>query len=433
MKSMLVSIVVLSAFLSAVAHAQDARPARPYRGLFAGGLDDSEQSLTLNASAGSGWYQSVVADEKGRSLLVGGGPGDFQGAASTASAVLSYSLNASRASVGASAGTTALYHRRVTDRVLRREYATVGTSAAIGAGFTVQAAASYQPYSLRSLFPTLMGPRLGDPAIADEDFPASAAQYLAYSAGTEFSRRLTRRQTFVAGYEYGRREASGEIGRHQRQSAHAGVTRELSRDLKLHVGYGYTAASYDGRTDPVVNHRLDLGVNYSRALSFSRRTTLTFGSGTSAAGASRGASLRYRATGNARLNHEIGRSWNATISYNRGLQFVDAWPEPVFSDSGAARLGGLITRRLDVELTARALRGGRNAGRYGEVESYHGVAAVRAALTRHVGAALTYSYYRHRFGDALALAPGFPHDFDGQLIRASINVWAPLFQRARRP
>ena len=432
MKVLLASIVVISVFLSTVADAQEARPARPYRGLFAGGLDDSQQSLTFTGSAGGGWYRSVVTDETGPSFLVGGGSRDFQGAASSASALVSYSLNASRAGVGASAGTTARYHLS-TDRVLRRDYATVGTSAAIGAGFTVHAAASYQPYSLRSLFPTLMGPRLGDPAIVDEDFPTSPTQYLAYSAGTEFSRRLTRRQTFLAGYEYRLRDASGEIGRHHRQSAHADVTRELSRDLKLVAGYGYMAASYDGRTDPVVNHRLDLGVNYSRALSFSRRTTLTFGSGTSAASASRGASLRYRATGNARLNHEIGRTWNATISYNRGLQFVDAWPEPVFSDSGAARLGGLLNRRLDFELTARALRGSRHTGAYGELESYHGLAALRAALTRHVSTALTYSYYRHRFGDALALAPGFPHDFDGQSIRASVNVWAPLFQRARRP
>jgi hypothetical protein len=90
-------------------------------------------------------------------------------------------------------------------------------------------------------------------------------------------------------------------------------------------------------------------------------------------------------------------------------------------ESGAARLA------------ARALRGSHWGGDYGDVATYSGVAGITWALTRYLGTGLTYAYYRHDLAGGVALAPGFPNHFDGQTIRASVSVWAPVFQRARRP
>ena len=433
MKSILTSFVVLSLLVSAAAEAQEPRPERPYRGLFAGGITDAEQLLTVRGSAGAGWDKSLVFDERGRGFLVGDGSGDFRSAAYTGSAALSFSLDRGAVAFGASASTTGRYHPGTSNAVLRRDYINVGASAALGEGFSARAAASYQPYSLKTLLPSVFGPRLGDPAIADEDFPSSLDAYLTYSGGLDFSKQLSRRHSFTATYDYHAREAFGLVARHDRHTAQGLLTRAISNGLDLVAGYGFVHGRYADNPRGIVNHRFDAGVNYSRALSFSRRTTVAFGTGTSAAGNTRTDTLRYHAIGNARLNHEIGRTWNASVAYIRAVQFVDAWPQPMFSDSAVARLAGLVNRRTEIELTARTLHGRELSDTYGGLDTYNGLAALRVALSRHIGTSLTYSYYRHRFDEGVALAPGFPADFDGQSIRAAVNVWFPLFQSARRP
>jgi hypothetical protein len=433
MKFLLAPFIAVAALgAAASAHAQDWRPERPYRGLFANGVGDTEQLLTASGSIGTSWDKNVITDVDGRSFLIGDGTGRFQGGAMTGSATLSYSLSRSRAAFGASAGTTARYYPRLSNQFIRREYASIGTSVVLGAGFSARAGATYQPYSLGSMFPWLLEPRVDEAAVVEEDFPTSTEHFASYSAGVGFTRRVSRRQTFSATYNYRGRTASGVLDRFEGHSAGARLTRVLGRGLGLRLGYTYSEAHYHRREGRFTDHHIDVGVDYSRALSFSRRTTLSFGTGTSAARSAR-APLRYRATGMARLNHEIGRTWSAALSYSRGLQFVETWPEPVFADSASAMVGGLINRRAQLQMVARALRGSGYSGRSGDVTSYGGAIALAVAVTRYINTGLTYNYYQHGFARGIALAPGFPHDFDGHTIRASVNVWAPLFQRARRP
>jgi hypothetical protein len=433
MKWSLALVVVVSALAPDVAAAQQWRPERPYRGLFGGGVADTQQLLTVSASAGAGWDKNIVAGLNGRNLLLGDGHGDFQGGATFASTALSYSWNGVRAALGASAGTTARYYPSLYSDVIRRDYASVGSSVLIGGGLSAQGSVGYQPYSLKGLLPELDGPRLGDPAIVDQDFPDSNVQYVSYSGGLNLLRRISRRQTFTSSYSYHGRLSSDSIDPYHKQSAAARLTRALGRGLDLRLGYGYSKAWYGERRRTYSTHSLDVGVDYDRALSFSRRTRLSFGTGTAAARRLGDAAFRFRATGDARLTHEIGRTWTGSISYRRGFQLVETWPEPVFSDSATAVVSGDITSRVQARLAARALRGSHWGGDYGDVATYSGVAGITWALTRYLGTGLTYAYYRHDLAGGVALAPGFPNHFDGQTIRASVSVWAPVFQRARRP
>jgi hypothetical protein len=337
--------------------------------------------------------------------------------------------------IGAAAGTTTRYYPGLARRFIRRDYANLGTSAVLGAGFSAQAGVSYQPYSLRSLTPWLTEPQLTDPTVVDEDFPASLEHYVGYSAGVGFTRRLTRRTTFSSTYDYGGRERLGEIGRFDRHTAGASLSRELGRDFSLQLGYRYSEARY-AAGDRRVNHLMDVGVNYNRALSFSRRTTLSFSTGTSASRTARTDALQYRATGSARLNHEIGRTWNAMVAYDRGLRFVETWPEPLFTDSASAGVSGSLNRRTQVQFVARGVRGDRHLGSLGagdRIESFVATAGLTVAATRHINTGLTYTYYTHQFGSGVSLPPGFARDFDRRSVRAFVSLWAPLFQRARRP
>ena len=434
MKLPIAMIVVGTMFASSVAEAQEWRAERPFRGLFGSGVVDTEQSLTATASAGSGWGKTNDRNTSRRHFLIGSDETTrFQGGVSTASVGLAYSLNRGAASVGASAGSTGQYYPRLSRRVARREYASLGTSLGLGAGFTAQASASYQPYSLMSMYPVLYEPRADDTVVANEDFPTSLEHYFSYSGGASFSRNITRRTTFSAGYIYWSRTSSVQMEPYHKHGASSRITRAVGRGLNLYAGYGYSEARYGSADRRFTNHQIDVGVNYGRQLSFSRRSTITFSTGTSAQGSAQNESLRYRATGAARLNQELGRTWNASLAYNRGLQFLETWPEPVFSDSASAGVSGLLTRRSQLQFAVRAMSGSVNSNRNADAVSYSGTAGISFAVSRHVSTSLTYAYYRHHFPEGVVLAPGFPSHYEGQTVRASVNVWAPIFQRARRP
>ena len=431
MRLALTSFVVVAALgVAATAHAQGWRPERPYRGLFASGVSDTEQLLTASGSVGTSWDRNLIIDEYGRSFLINDGTGRFQGGALTGSGTLSYSLTRSRVSLGASGGTAARYYRRLSTPFIRREYANARASVMLGAGVSARAEASYQPYSLRSMFPMLLQPRIGEAAVVDEDFPASREHFLSYSGGIGFNRQLNRRQTFSAGYTYRARPSYAGLERYESHGLGTNFTHAVGQGLGLRLGYGYAQAYYGGARR-YADHQFDIGLDFNRALSFSRRTTVSFATGTSAARSQRSESLHFRATGAARLNHEIGRTWSAGISYNRGLQFSETWPEPVFADTASAGVGGLINRRMQAQAGMQAMRGSGYSGRSGDVTSVGGAASLTFAVTRYINTGLTYTYYQHGFVSSILVAPGFPHDFDGHSIRAAVNVWTPIFQRAR--
>jgi hypothetical protein len=438
-KRFLVPILVLSALaLTEQAEAQW-RAERPYRGLFAGGIGQTSQLLTATASLGTGWSDNLLVDPTGGGNVLPGETGrQFRGGVYTASGVLSYSLNLGAVSFGATGGTTGQYYSSNTRQFVRRDYANVGTSVVVGRGLSVHGSAGYQPYSLRSVFPGLFEPVLGDPSIVDEDFPAARLHYVSYNAGADYSRRLSRRWSMSAGYDYqARPSVEGELGGFKRQTVRARLTRDIGRGLTFHAGYSYSQALYDDIGEDTPYHHVDLGVDYNRALSLSlsRRTVLSFTTGTALYQDVHPKTFRFRVVGSARLSHEIGRTWNASLSYNRGLNFSDTWLEPVFADSMQAGVGGFIGRRTQLRFSASGLLGAgtSSSGSYGDVQSTSANGVLSFALTRHVNTALTYTYYSQQFADTLLLPGGFPHDYDGQSIRASVSVWAPLFQRARRP
>src|SRR5688500_8910763 len=105
MKSSLTSIVCAAALLIAVpAAAQQPRPARPYRGLFGGGMGDTEQVLTLTGSVGVGYDDNVLADQSGTGGLGTDPRIDQSGTFQQMSGGLTYSLERTRVSLGASLG-----------------------------------------------------------------------------------------------------------------------------------------------------------------------------------------------------------------------------------------------------------------------------------------------------------------------------------------
>src|SRR5207247_8172570 len=147
---------------------------------------------------------------------------------------------------------------------------------------------------------------------------------------------------------------------------------------------------------------LDLGIDYSRALSFSRHTKFSFGSGSSAL--TEAQRTRYVLTGSATLTREIGRTWNARLTARRGLQLLEGFSGPVLSDSVTATFGGAVSRRISFSSSAATSSGDLGVtGGNRHYSTVTGAAGVGVTLTRRLAFEGQYSYYRHRFADGVRL------------------------------
>ena len=389
----------------------------------------------MNGSAGAGWDDNILLDIPGNtdprnatgetgSILNGGGG-------------ISYSRARRRASFTASEASSVRYYPGQTiDHIVGHS-----ASAAVGASFndrtrlSASHQVSYQPYTFASLFPQSFDPTLQlapvtSPAL---ELAANKKQFLQNTSSIAFNRELTRRSSFYAGYNFSQGDTPYNTERYTNQGANAGLRWSLTRNLGLRTGYGYQEARYGLGTRTLRYHNLDIGLDYSRALSFSRRTTLTFGTGTTAV--TDGQTTQYHATGNAQLNHEIGRTWRATISYDRSFQFVGSLLEPVFYDAASAGVGGLVNRRVRVQTSARASLGKVGVGSNrvnNDFDTYQGTATVAFALSRFFDLGVDYTIYRYRFDSGAVLPIGIPHNIERQSVSAHIDVWAPLYSRARR-
>lgn len=429
-------IVLSSAALVAAGPAfaqttQTSRPERPYRGLFASGTDNASETLVGNVSlsggyddnlrAASGGGRIAAADEARKGML-----GMFTGS-------LSYSRQSDAFTLSASAATgTRYYPGTLTDSV-RSSQARVALTARPWSGTSVsgRVGAVRQPDTFANLFTSAAEAPVDDIPAAELDTLPAVDYYVAYDGGLTMQHKVGARTTLGALYGMRRTSGRGTRGEFVHQRGGALATHQLARGLSVRAGYTYAGVNYaDGGHTP--NHLIDAGVNYNRSLSFSRRTTLSFGTGTTATRTHD--TLRYRLVGHARLNHEIGRTWNAFAAYSRRVLLHESWQEPVLANGLTAGFGGLISRRLEFTTTARAAFGSVGVDNTGgnRFDTYYGSAALSYALARYMNVGLTYAYYRHHADASVVLPPDYPRTFDRQSIRATVNLWAPLFQRARR-
>lgn len=432
--------LVLAGLLAAVtsASAQTYRPERPYRGLFANGIQDPEQSLTVSASAGGGWDNNVAADALfGSDTPTSDLNRSTKGGVMDASGAINYGLSMTAFSMDASASTSAHYYPSLDSQWLRRYYGDLNAAAKLTRDLTVNGSLEYAPYSLSSLFPYMATTRPGQAVLPNLDLTSSLEQYFTYGGGAIYQHRLSSRATISADYSAQLRDKTTFSDKYLRHRVGGVYTYTIARGVALRAGYHYDDVDYGLAGRHFRNHGIDAGIDYARTLSFSRRTSLSFHSGTSAvsSGDTTNTNYTFTLTGGANLNHEFGRTWNANASYDRGINVDPTWGNLVRSDSASAAVGGLITRRLSLSSSVRASIGtvGSVATDDNGFETYYGDASLGYAVGRHISVGVSYAYYRHRFDRDVLIPLDFSNTFNRHSVRAFVSVWAPIVQRARRP
>jgi hypothetical protein len=175
---------------------------------------------------------------------------------------------------------------------------------------------------------------------------------------------------------------------------------------------------------------IDGGIDFNRALSLTRRTSLAFGTGVS--GIRVADDTRYFATGNIALTREMGRSWTASAGAARSVSFFQTFGEPVLSDTVHFGLSGLLSRRLSFNASTGWAQGsvGVVSGAP-EFQSTHAGAGLRWGFARMLGLSLRYSIYRYDFDGDGPLPAGIEREMKRQSVRVSLDFWAPLLTQER--
>jgi hypothetical protein len=436
MRSALHSVACIAVLFAAAtpASAQTARPERPYRGLFGGGVGDAAQLLTLSVSLGTGVGDSVLGGDGqlNEQVLSDANPSQAKYFGST-SASLAYSVTTRRYSFGASAATSGRYRPGSSDEYYGAYSGGSQFSMGLwrGSSLSTGLSVNYQPYFVLDIVPPLDGAGSPEPVITDPEFAASADDYIGYGGNVALSQQVSRRGALAFSYGYRRSEFSDGAGDVSSMMASAVYTRNLSRGLALRLGYRYwESALVNGDQAPTRAQTVDAGLAFSRALSLSRRTKLSFSTGSAAV--SDGSATRYSLTGSAELTRELGRTWSTALAYDRRVQFVDALRRAILSDSAALSLSGLITRRLQSSSSASTSFAQAGSSQGSAFQTYRLGSGLSCALTRMLALNVNYSYYRYGFDQQADIPSGLRRKAGSQSLSASLSFWAPLFYRARR-
>lgn len=408
--------------------AGEAEANRAFRGLF-GATDGRDGALSLQITIFQEYAQDPAAEPDGLPRSLAREPGLFMGVSSE----LAFVRRRPRGSIGLRADGNLRYYPVLQQYTRPRFSAAVDASAVLDrqqrSSLRVIEVVEYLPYYSLALYRPLatplldaIGPDAGrDDALADLGAYMSDSQVTyAYQVTPRISLALESglRVTQSGNPAFDARDLRGRLG----------VSRRFTPHLAVQAGYGYRRGELSGFSEMrrLEAHEIDLGIAFSRRISRSRKTSLSIVTGSTIVGA--GPERSYRVIGSAGLRREFARRFSAQLAYDRGVQIVAGFADPLLSDAVIASVGGLVGRRLEVWTS-----GGYTFGRVGfgrvPYRQAQGDARVRYALSRYLAADAQYLYYQHDFAGGIPLLAAGSAAWQRHAGRVNLVVWLPLTNR----
>jgi len=413
------------------------RTPRPDWGIFGSGVSNTAQKLILTASFGGGFEDNLskpIPPVEGVEPLP-----VYTGPFSSAGATLKYSVEKSAVYGDLQFAAAGRNYKEMTDPFV----GTYSASGNLNFAFGKKASLTTTYYAgqyLQNLSPMGIGNSGipgAPPTPTSPGVFTTGDTYLGFGASAGYSHKLSTKLALTAGYAYYANDSwsSDAVAQpYDSQFVNAGLTYGLGHGVGLRAGYGTTIGGFGstGSSTDFHSRNIDIGVDYNKSLSLTRKSTLSFGTGLSGIGDPAGA-VHYYFVGHADFSHEIGRSWSLTANVSRSTNFYQTLGAPTVADMLTAGIGGLIGRRVTVQTGVSAWRGaavGTGDNVYTSANLY---GTTRFALNRVLGVSATYSYYRYIFSDDIvAPPPGFAQHTTSQSVVFSLDVFAPLYTQARR-
>jgi hypothetical protein len=300
----------------------------------------------------------------------------------------------------------------------------------------------YSPTFLDTLFPAQVTGVAGEPVAVSlpPDYTSSEINSYSATSSITLSRMLGRRSNLSATGDYQLNDFPDAFGNRRKLSVY-GIRTEISRPVSRYTSfraeYHYRTGEYGfqglGTTS---EHGLDVGVEYSRPLSATRRASFGLRGGSSTIGLPEGAvavgatvDRRFLANGEARFTYQFGRTWEARARYTRGLQYVGQLAQPVFADGVNVGLDGLFNRRLDFQMSGGYSNGGEaltiDSPRF---NTYTGDIRLRYAITESLATFVEGYLYVYDFRRATPLL-GLPPEFRRDGVRVGLTLWVPTLRK----
>jgi hypothetical protein len=412
---------------------------RPYRGLFGAPADpSSKQSLDFSASAFGAYDDDVYGTESGG---IGSAGAVRSGAFVGARAGLSYEKRGDRLSGALSGG--AGIDRYFDNSFDPTEYfQTAGAlSAALSRYIRLSASQtlSYSPqYFLSPLLPASTTAAVGDALVPTRtDIGLFDQRAFRSATDVQVTRSFGRRSSLDASYGLALVHYTGSVTQPDYRSdlARIGFRRQLTSHAGLRAGYGYQTARYVDALEPSQQHlhNIDLGIDYGRALSISRRTHFGFSTGSAIwmRGDRRPAAtedLTVSLIGTAHLDHEMGRTWTARLGYDRSFAFYEGFTDPFLADGVTADVSGFVSRRLRFSSAASYSVGTVGTGEQHGFDSTFATAGLEFGLTRSLALFTRYVYYHYNFDGNFSNDPRLLRRMDRQGARAGLTVSVPVIR-----
>jgi hypothetical protein len=295
--------------------------------------------------------------------------------------------------------------------------------------------AAYSPSYLFELFPGAELPRLEEPITVDPEYRLRETESYVYGTGVTFEIGTKRGRSFAVSGDYSLTNFSDESVGQPRVENHGGRARfsqGVGRNAGLSAEYEYREGELG--LAPFKEQRLNIGGEYSLALSSSRRASFRFAISPSWLDVSEsGHAVPFAGTargihGSLAVDYQFLRSWRASAAYSRSFEYVAVLTEPVMANSARADVSGLLGRRVDLSVSA-AYAAGESALTLntGRLESYTSTATLRFALTRGFALYTEHLYYLYDTQGQSLLALELPSKFKQHGVSIGATVWVPVF------
>jgi hypothetical protein len=404
-------------------------------GLFGATRSDTDRNrLTALVEVSEGYDTEVPPEFQGQVPNTGLQSGGYSTLVTTAA---EYLKSSRRLQVGGTYQSAFRYYQQL------GEVATPSHSAGLEARvrwartatLQVNQSAAYSPSYLFGVFPDAQLPGLAAPIAADPEYRVRESESYSYGTNVTFGLGSTRGSRLTASGDFGRTEFRHQVSEQpvtESYGGRVGYSRGFGRSTAISFEYEYRASELGSA--PFAEHSLNIGGEYSRALSGSRRATFRFSAIPSTIEipeSAQGATVTgqvFRLQGEGAVDYQFRRTWRASGSYRRGVEYVPVLIEPIFADAARADLSGLLARRVDLSLSA-GFAAGESAlsGAADQLDTYTGTARVRFALTRALALYTEYFYYFYDLHGSTQLAPELPNTFEQHGIRAGLTLWVAVF------
>lgn len=439
----LVSALILGVSSGAApAFAQGPGSSRPFGRLFGGSTsvgDSTGHNLDFTASVVEAYDNDTSPELQ---IIVDPSSPQSGGFFTMLQTNANYNWTGTRAQLAANTGSAMGYYGEL------REVRSISHTASVGllvrlsghTSLTLTQTGSYSPSYLYGLFPRQETSNPGEAVPTAPDYAITPRESYSYTTALTIRHTLTRRMSLlVAGdYQYTDFLQQTDAQRDMKvNGARTQFSRNLKRNTALTVGYRYRAGDVGYVTQSATEHGMDIGLSSSRPLSATRRALVGFRLGASTmelpevpTNPLAVTGRRYFVNAEGTLGYQFGRTWDARTTYRRGLEYVAALTQPVFTNGFSVGVDGAFNRRLDLQASAAYSSGASalspDSSRF---DTYAGDVRLRYGITSNLAGYVQYLYYFYDFRGNTQLAPGLPSVLERNAVRAGFMVWLPALQR----